>query len=51
MSLFPLSDTVTNSIEKLWRDFLGVGIGKGFKFHLVNWPKVCTPIFEGGLRV
>jgi hypothetical protein len=25
------------------------GIGEEFKFHLVNWAKVCSPISNGGL--
>jgi hypothetical protein len=33
----------------LQRDFLWGGIGEEFKYHLVNWLKVCTPISEGGL--
>ena len=27
------------------------GIGEEFKFHLVNWAKVCTPIKEVGLGI
>jgi hypothetical protein len=27
------------------------GIREEFKFHLVNWPKVCSPIREGGLGI
>jgi hypothetical protein len=26
-------------------------MGEEFKFHLVSWTKVCTPIAEGGLGV
>jgi hypothetical protein len=27
------------------------GMGEEVKFHMVRWPKVCSPINEGGLRV
>jgi hypothetical protein len=27
------------------------GIGDKFKFHLISWSKVCSPIFERGLGV
>jgi hypothetical protein len=27
------------------------GLGEEFKFHLVSWPNVCSPIFMGGLGV
>jgi hypothetical protein len=40
---------VAKSIE--YRDFLWVGIGEEFKFHLVSWFKVCSKIIEGGLGV
>jgi hypothetical protein len=26
-------------------------MGEEFKFHLMNWPKVCSPIREGGLGI
>jgi hypothetical protein len=42
---------VANRIEKLYRDFLWGGIGEEFKFHLVSWAKVCSPISEGGLGI
>jgi hypothetical protein len=28
-----------------------VGLGEEFKYHLMNWSKVCTPISMGGLKV
>lgn len=31
--------------------FLVGGLGDEFKYHLLRWSKVCTPIFEGGLRI
>jgi hypothetical protein len=51
LSLFLIPACVANSIEKLKRDFLWGGIGEEFKYHLVNWAKVCFPIFEGGLGI
>jgi hypothetical protein len=51
LSLFPLPASVGARIEKLQRDFLWVGIGDEFKYHLVNWSKVCNPISEGGLDI
>jgi hypothetical protein len=26
-------------------------LGEEFKFYLVSWSKVCSPIFEGGLGI
>jgi hypothetical protein len=49
MSLFPLPAGVANCIEELQHDFQWVGLGEEFKYHLVSWSKVCSPIFEGGL--
>jgi hypothetical protein len=46
LSLFPLLAGVANRIKKLHRDFLWGGIGKEFKYHLVSWSKVCSPISE-----
>jgi len=51
LSLFPILDSVANRIEKLQRDFLWGGIGEEFKYHLVSWAKVCSPISEGGLGI
>ena len=33
---------VDNCLEKLQSDFFRGGIGDEFKFHLVNWSKICT---------
>jgi hypothetical protein len=45
MSLFPLFAGVAN------RDLLWIGLGEEFKFHLVSWSKVCSPISERELGV
>jgi hypothetical protein len=51
MSLFPLPVGVANRLERLQRDFLWGGIGDEFKFHLVNWERICRSIKSGGLGV
>jgi hypothetical protein len=51
LSLFPIPSSVASRIEKLHRDFLWGGIGEEFKYHLVSWSKVCSPISEGGLGI
>jgi hypothetical protein len=51
LSLFPIPSSVSSLIEKLQRDFLWGGIGEEFKFHLVNWSKVCSSISNGGLGI
>lgn len=51
LSLFPIPASVGARIEKLQRDFLWGGIGDEFKYHLVKWSKVCTPVSEGGLGI
>ena len=51
MSLFPIPVSVAKCIEKLQCNFLWGEIGDEFKYHLVKWSKVCTPIKEGGLGI
>jgi hypothetical protein len=51
LSLFPISVSVANRLEKLLRDYLWGRFGDEFKFHLVNWLEICTPIKSGGLGV
>jgi hypothetical protein len=51
LSLFPILARVANRLEKLQRDFLWGGIGDEFKFHLVNWPTICSSKASGGLGV
>jgi hypothetical protein len=49
MSLYKIPVKVANCIEKLQHDFLWAGVGDEFKYHLVKWSKVCSPISAGGL--
>jgi hypothetical protein len=51
LSLFPIPSSVVSRIEKLHRDFLGGSLGEEFKYHLVSWSTVCSPISEGGLGI
>jgi hypothetical protein len=51
MSLSLLPASVANRIKKLQRDFLWGGLGEEFKYHLVSWSKVCSPLSKGGLRI
>jgi len=51
LSLFPIPSSVASRIEKLHRDFLWGGLGEEFKYHLVSWSTVCSPISEGGLGI
>jgi hypothetical protein len=51
MSLCPIPASVAKHIEKLQRDFLWGGLHDEFKYHLVKWDKVCSPISEGALGI
>jgi hypothetical protein len=42
---------VANRLEKLHKDFLWGGIGDEFKFHLVNWSRICIPMKSCGLGI
>jgi hypothetical protein len=41
LAILPIPNAVATSIESIQCSFLWGGIGEEFKFHLVNWPKVC----------
>ena len=51
LSLFPIPVSVAKRIEKIQRNFLWGGLGEEFKYHLVKWMEICTPIKEGGLGI
>ncbi|XP_059671014.1 uncharacterized protein LOC132316554 [Cornus florida] len=51
LSLFQISCSVAERIEKIQRDFLWGGKGEEFKYHLVNWEQVCKPLKFGGLGI
>jgi hypothetical protein len=51
LSLFPIPASMAKRIEKLQCDFLWGGLNEEFKYHLVNWDKVYSPISEGGLGI
>uniref|UniRef100_A0A2N9HBW9 Diacylglycerol kinase accessory domain-containing protein n=1 Tax=Fagus sylvatica TaxID=28930 RepID=A0A2N9HBW9_FAGSY len=46
-----LGEVSGRCLEKIPRDFLWGGLGDEFKYHLVNWRRICTPIQHGGLGV
>jgi hypothetical protein len=48
---FSIPSSVASRIEKLHRDFLWGGLGEDFKYHLVSWSTICSPISEGGLSI
>jgi hypothetical protein len=48
-SFFPIPLDVANGIEKLQRDFPWGGFREEFKFHLVKWSTICSPMQYGGL--
>jgi hypothetical protein len=51
MSLFKIPVKAANRIEKLQHDFLWGGVGEEFKYHLIKWSKVCSPLLAGGLSL
>lgn len=51
LSLFSILVGVANSIKKIQQDFLRYEVGDEFKFHLVSWSNICSPISLGGSGV
>ncbi|KAG6680984.1 hypothetical protein I3842_13G070600 [Carya illinoinensis] len=51
LSLFSIPTNVALRLEKFQRDFLWGGMGEEFKFHLVKWEKVCSPLSNGSLGI
>jgi hypothetical protein len=51
MSLFPIPVDVANHIEKIQQDFLWGTLSEKFKYHLVSWSKIGSPIFKGNLGI
>ena len=49
LSLFKIPVSIALKIEKLQRDFLWSGVGKGKKDHLIRWKVVSRPKELGGL--
>jgi hypothetical protein len=51
LSILPIPVVVAKRIEMIQCGFLWGGVGEEFKFHLVNWPKVCSLVRERGLGI
>ena len=49
LNLFVESTSMAAKIERLQKDFLWSGVGKGKRDHLVSWDVVCKPRAKGGL--
>lgn len=49
--LFPHLASVLLQIEKLQPNFLWSGLRKKFKFHLVGWNNMYSPMRSGGLEI
>ena len=49
ISLFKIPASVAAKIERLQRDFLWSGVGKGKRDHLISWDVVCKLKAKGGL--
>ncbi|XP_059639631.1 uncharacterized protein LOC132282005 [Cornus florida] len=47
LSVFQIPSSVAERIMRLQRNFLWGGKGEEFKYHLVQWERVCTPIQQG----
>jgi hypothetical protein len=51
LSLFPITSSVANRLEKVQRNFLWGSTNEATKFHLVKWSSVCSPMKDGGLGI
>ncbi|KAG9449626.1 hypothetical protein H6P81_009591 [Aristolochia fimbriata] len=51
MHYYALPSSVVKELERLYRNFLWKGATEDFKYHLVNWRKVCLPKSKGGLGI
>lgn len=51
MSLHVIHVTVAERLEKLQRDFLWWCGGENFRYHLVDWGRICQPKEVGDLGV
>ncbi|XP_028099815.1 uncharacterized protein LOC114299299 [Camellia sinensis] len=51
MSLHVILASVVARLQKLQRDFLWGDGGEDFKYHLVDWRRICQPKEVGGLGV
>ena len=49
LNLFVESTSMAAKIERLQKDFLWSGVGKGKRDHLVSWDVVCKPRAKWGL--
>ncbi|KAG9444848.1 hypothetical protein H6P81_016188 [Aristolochia fimbriata] len=51
LSFMHCPPSVVKELERIYRTFLWKGATEDFKYHLVNWRKVCLPKDKGGLGI
>ena len=51
LSLFTIPQAVADRIERIQRNFLWGSFEEDFKYPLVAWNKVCSPVELGGLGI
>ncbi|KAG9442593.1 hypothetical protein H6P81_018447 [Aristolochia fimbriata] len=51
LSFMHCPSSVVKDLERIYRNFLWKGATEDFKYHLVNWRKVCLPKSKGGLGI
>jgi hypothetical protein len=51
LSLFPIPIKVAKRLEQIQRNFLWGHTEEVFKYHLVKWDQVCSPLTNGGLAI